>query len=65
MNGKSDRDSESYPSPYYVYYGTFLGVFLEVAISGIVAILDHHALPGVQTPNASFAGRSEFGVTLV
>lgn len=25
--------------------------------AGIVAILDHHALPGVQTPDQSFTGK--------
>jgi inorganic pyrophosphatase/exopolyphosphatase len=29
----------------------------QLSDAGIVAILDHHALPGVQSPNQMFTGR--------
>ncbi|KAG2072055.1 glycoside hydrolase family 5 protein [Suillus decipiens] len=48
-----DRSHESYPRGGLKYLRRGLGWLKD---AGIQAIVDHHALPGVQTPNQMFAG---------
>lgn len=55
-----------WPLPFFQAESTFLTHRLiikqqrglaQLKAAGIVAILDHHALPGVATPGQEFAGR--------
>jgi len=48
-----NRETEFYPEGGIVYLQQGLKMLSD---AGIVAILDHHALPGVQTPDQSFTG---------
>jgi len=49
-----DRDTEFYPRGGLSQLRRGLQ---QLSYAGIVAILDHHALPGVQSPNQMFTGR--------
>ncbi|KAI0297453.1 glycoside hydrolase family 5 protein [Multifurca ochricompacta] len=49
-----DRNTEHYPRGGMSYLSYGLKMLRD---AGIRAILDHHALPGVQTPNQMFAGK--------
>ncbi|KII86046.1 glycoside hydrolase family 5 protein [Plicaturopsis crispa FD-325 SS-3] len=49
-----DRSSEYYPRGGISYLRSGLRMLQD---AGITVILDHHGLPGVQTPNSMFTGR--------
>ncbi|KAJ7500884.1 glycoside hydrolase family 5 protein [Mycena galericulata] len=49
-----DRETEYYPRGGLAYLRQGLQLLQN---AGIVAILDHHALPGIQTPGQMFTGR--------